>query len=297
MSQSTKRFLLTDLEINFVSACPQGANPGAKIILKKEAVMPDEKNNGEGKDVNINIDIESLTKSLNETLKGSLNEILENKNLSKEAMAEAVVAVISGDIEKMQKSLTEQLVKTVADVQKELDEKIKTSQKEDVTKECEESLEMNGITFNKSEVGGKAFAAIKASFTEQQKLRKEIEFTKTVARVEKEFPNVAGKPEEKAALLDVIEKADEAVRKIGLSVLKALNDTSAEFAKEYGGKGNARGSEVSKLETDSDATMKLQKMAEELAKKENISVAKAWDKILDTPEGERLYEEHSDHQE
>lgn len=294
MNKSTKRFLLTDLEINFVSACPQGANPGAKIILKKEAVMPDDKKEGEGKDININIDIESLSKSLNETLKTSLDKILENKDLSKEAMAEAVVAVISGDIEKMQKSLAEQLTKTIADVQKELDEKIK-SQK-DVTKEYDESLEMNGTTFKKSIVGGEAFAAIKASFAEQQKLRKEMEDTKRVARVEKEFPNVAGKPEEKAAILELIEKADENVRKTGLAMLKALNDASGEFAKEIGGNGNGRGSEVSKLATDNDATMKLQKMAEDYAAEKGVDVWKAWDIVANTPEGRKLYEEHSNAQ-
>lgn len=294
MSNTAKRkmFRLSDLEINFVSACPQGANPGAKIILKKEAVMPDDKDK---KEINVNIDIESLAKSLNESLKGSLDAILENKDLSKEAMAEAVVAVISGDIEKMKTSLNEQLTKTIADVQKELDEKIKASQKEqkEVEKEFDESLEINGTTFRKSIVGGEAFAAIKASHVVQQEIRKELEQTKLVARVEKEFPNVAGKPEEKAALLDVIEKADESVRKIGLSMLKTLNDTSGEFAKEYGAKGAEKGANIEKLETDSDATMKLQKMAQERAKKDGISVSKAWELIFeDDPEAEKLYNEH-----
>lgn len=284
---------LTDLEISFVSACPQGANPGAKVLLKKEKIpMPDNKET----QVNVQIDMDALSKSMSENLKKVMSDMLaKDKNLSAEAMTEAVVAVITGDLTAMQKSLNDDLQKAIDDVQKEIDSKIADAVKktETVTKGADEELQMNGVTFKKSAVGDDVFKAIKASHEEQQRLRKEMEHERQITRVEKEFANVAGAPSDKAALLTLIEKADDNVKKIGLEVLKALNEAGKAFKKEDGtSETNVEGSDVTKMSSDNDASLKLDKMAEELAAKEGITKAAAYAKVLDTPEGTKLYEQH-----
>lgn len=297
MPSANKRTRLTELEINFVSLCSKGANPGAKIKLKKEAEMPDDKTvkkDEKETKVDVKIDIESLAKAMSENLKKSLADIVKNKEMSSEAMADAVVAIVSGDLEKMQKSMQEQISKSLGEVQKELDAKIAKAKEETtkVEKGMDEALEMNGVSFKKSDIGETAFAAIKASYTEQQKLRKEMEHAKMVTRVEKEYPNVAGKPEDKADFLEVIEKSSDTVKAMGLALLKSLNEKGAFYKKELGGSDHRDPSVAKSLETDTDASMKLEKMAAEYATKHNISKAQAYDIISESPEGERLYEEH-----
>lgn len=288
MSSQNKRMRLTDLEINFVSLCPQGANPGAKIKLKKEAEMPDQEKE-KTQDINVTIDIESLSKAMTENLKTALGDIVANKELSNEAMADAVVAIVSGDLEKMQKSMQEQLSKSLAEFQKGMAERLT---KEEVQKGAEETIEMNGVSFKKSAIGDAAFAAIKASYTEQQTLRKEMEHAKMVTRVEKEFPNVAGKPDDKAEFLAYIEKGNDTIKEAGLALLKALNEKGEFYKSEMGGTDYRDPKVVKSLETDTDASLKLEKMAEELATKEGISKAEAYVRVTETPEGEKLYDEH-----
>lgn len=254
----------------------------------------EDKETKETGNIDVKIDIESLAKAMSENLKKALGDIVKNKDLSNEAMAEAVVAVVSGDLEKMQKSMQEQISKALSEVQKEMDAKIaKTKEEEKVKKGEDEILEMNGVSFKKSDIGETAFAAIKTSYTEQQNIRKEMEHAKMVVRVEKEFPNVAGKPEDKASFLEVIEKSSDAVKEMGLALLKALNEKGAYFKKELGGNDYQDANSVAKaLSTDNDATTKLEKMASELATKEGITKAMAWVRVTETPEGERLYNEH-----
>ena len=249
--------------------------------------------------VNVNIDMDALSKSMGENLKKALSDLLaKDKNLSAEAMTEAVVAIVAGDIAKVQKDINDKLGKQLADFQKSVDERIAQAQEaasKGVNKDMgEEILTLNGTSFKKSEVGEHAFLAIKASALQQESLRKEIEHGKLVARVEKEYPNIAGKPEDKAALLGLIEKADDAVKATGLAVLKALNESSAEFKKEHGGAATPDGTDAmyGKMSTDTEASAKLDKLAKDLAAKEGISIAAAYAKVLDTPEGEALYEQH-----
>ena len=294
---------LTDLDISFVSACPQGANPGAKVMLKKENTLMAGKQNvsKEGKadsQVNVNLDTDTLSKSISDNLKKALGDLLaKDKNLSAEAMTEAVVAVVTGDITKMQKDINDQLTAQLADFQKSIDEQIATakaaSQGVDKSAAGEEVLILNGTSFKKSAVGEHAFQAIKASAMQQEQLRKEVEQGRMLARVEKEYPNVAGKPDDKASLLMLIEKADGPVKEIGLSVLKALNDAGANFAKEDGrASADDGGTPMGKMASDNDATAKLDKMAKDLAANDGISVAKAYALVLDTPEGSALYDQH-----
>ena len=292
---------LTDLEISFVSACPQGANPGAKVMLKKEFTpMPVKKNFAkEGqtdKPVNVTVDVEAIGKSISENLKKSLSEMLaKDKDLSADVISETVVAVVTGDIAKMAKDVNTQLSTQLADFQKSVDKQIadaSASAKVDKSLGDDEVLTLNGTSFKKSAVGEHAFAAIKASAMEVDAIRKEAEHGRVVARVEKEYPNVAGKAEDKASLLILIEKADDAVKAMGLSVLKALNDAGGDFKKEQGRTSGEHNAPLGKMSTDTDASAKLDTMAKDLAAKEGIPLATAYTKVLDTPEGDALYNQH-----
>lgn len=298
---------LTDVDICFVSACPQGANPGAKILLKKEQVMSgktliSKENNNAGTDDNkvvVNFDTASFAKSVSESLKSALTDILKKDGVTAEAAAEACSAVLAGDIAKMQKDINDQLATQVGDLQKSFDAKLAEiqSKSESINKQAaDEAVTVNGVTFQKSAVGDATFAALKAACAQSEAVRKELEQQKLMARVEKEYPNVAGEPLQKAQLLGMIEGcADQKLREYGLGILKSLNDVSAEYSKEIGTNSNnstdpAFG--VEKMQSDTDASLKLDAMAKELATKENISVAKAYQKVLKTEEGAKLYSQH-----
>ena len=248
------------------------------------------------KPVNVTVDVEAIGKSISENLKKSLSEMLaKDKDLSADVISETVVAVVTGDIAKMAKDVNTQLSTQLADFQKSVDKQIadaSASAKVDKSLGDDEVLTLNGTSFKKSAVGEHAFAAIKASAMEVDAIRKEAEHSRVVARVEKEYPNVAGKAEDKASLLILIEKADDAVKAMGLSVLKALNDAGGDFKKEQGRTSGEHNAPLGKMSTDTDASAKLDKMAKDLAAKEGIPLATAYTKVLDTPEGDALYNQH-----
>lgn len=292
---------LTDVDISFVSACPQGANPGAKILLKKEHVMPNksvfkkEDSNNTNDKITVNFDTDGFAKSVSDSLKTALTDILKKDGVTAEAAAEACSAVLAGDIAKMQKDINDQLSKQVGDLQKSFDEKLADLKEKQVNKEqSDETVTVNGTTFAKSAVGEATFAALKAACIQSEAVRKELEEQKLMARVEKEYPNVSGEPAQKAQLLGLIEKCgNEDLKKYGLSMLKALNDASGEFTKEIGSNGNDKvNNDVAKMDTDTDASLKLDALAKELAAKEGISIQKAYVKVLKTEEGAKLYNQH-----
>lgn len=295
---------LTDVEISFVSACPQGANPGAKILLKKEQVMPGTKpiqkeDKTADNKVTVNFDTDSFAKSVSDSLKTALTDVLKKDGITAEAAAEACTAVLAGDIAKMQKDINDQLTTQVNDLQKSMDEKLAEIQKAatvNKTANADETVTVNGTTFAKSAVGDATFAALKAACAQSEAVRKELEEQKLMARVEKEYPNVAGEPVQKAKLLGMIEGCTDAgLREFGLGILKSLNDTSAEFAKEVGSNGNGKVNDhldVQKMDTDTDASLKLDALAKELAAKESISISAAYAKVLKTEEGMKLYSQH-----
>lgn len=292
MSKRDLKFKLTDLEISFVSGCPKGANQGAKVLLKKEQDMPNEDKTPEK--INVKIDSEALGKSLGETLKKSLGDMLAKEDKPDAGtIADAVVAIVKGDVEKAVSGVQTELTKQIDAFQKEVDAKIaeaQKTQKEDVT---DETLTIGGSTFKKSVVGDAAFEAIRASAMETLKLRKQMEHQDMVARVEKEYPNVAGDPSVKADILAMFEKSSDKVKEAGLAMLKSLNEAGKEFKKEIGSNApSGAESSFAKFDTDDDATMKLDALAKEYAKKNSVDYITAYDAVLDTPEGAELYNKH-----
>lgn len=288
-------YRLTDIDISFVSVCGKGANPGAQIVLKKEWTMSDKKEDmkkEEGSTVNVNIDTEALSKSMGEALKAALPDLLKKQDADPATVAEACTAVISGELAKMAKDIQDKMQDAMKGVQKEFDEKMAELQKQQVNKDADdESVTIGSQTFKKSAVGEGAFAALKASAEQTNAISKELERQKLMARVEKEYPDVAGTPEEKAALLGYIEKADEGIKKSGLAMLKSLNDMGGDFAKECGASGGKK-TKKEPGDNGTDATAKMDELAKAYMEKHNVSYATAYAEVLKSDEGERLYNEH-----
>lgn len=290
-------FKLTNLDISFVSGCPRGANPGAIVMLKKEKVMGEDKQNKE-QQINVNIDTEALSKGIGENLKKSLDELLQKQGdkVDTAVIAETVTALVTGDVNKAVADVQAKLTEQLGAFQKEMNEKLEAAKKDaDAKKEADETCTINGTTFAKSAVGEATFAALKASAEQVTRLQKEAEHRDRVARVEKEFPHVTGSPDDKANVLALFEKADEATKAAGLAMLKALNEASEQFGKENGSNANGsvnNGGDYQKFATDDDATAKLDALAKEYAQKNGVSFNEAYNRVLETPEGESLYAQH-----
>lgn len=289
-------FKLTNLDISFVSGCPKGANPGAIVMLKKEYDM--NQNDKDQHELKVNIDTDALSKSIGESLKASLGELISKQGdkLDATVIAETVTGIVAGDVNKavadMQTKLTEQL----AGFQKEMNDKLEAAKKEaDINKAAgDETCTINGVTFAKSAVGEATFAALKASADTVARLEKEAAHREYVSRVEKEYPHVTGAPDDKARVLSLIEKADEKTKAAGLAILKALNESSEKFGKEEGSNANSsvNGGDYKKFATDDDATDKLDALAKAYSEKNSVDYVTAYNAVLKTPDGEALYTQH-----
>lgn len=244
------------------------------------------KESSEDKAVNVNLDMKGFSEALSKSLKDVLDPLLQKEQVSADVIVDSVVAVTSTEVNKMSADLQNKLKEAVESLQKELNQK-------EVTKEQDEVLTIGDKTFRKSEMGAGAFAAIASMYESNLKMQKQMQRTQLISRVEKEFPNVPGTPEQKADFLEVLEGAVGKTKEYGMSLLNSLNGSNKRMTEELGTNTSThKSADVGKLDTDTDASMKLEHMAEELAKKEGISKEDAYGRVLDTPEGERLYEEH-----
>lgn len=106
-------------------------------------------------------------------------------------------------------------------------------------------------------------------------------------RAETELKGLGGTMVGKKALLKALDGIeDEAVRKSAQEVLASATEIAA--------KGNIfekRGSSTPAPVEKGSAETKLEKMAQDRAKEKSISFEKAYDEVLDTDEGQRLYGE------
>lgn len=157
-------------------------------------------------------------------------------------------------------------------------------------KAADETLTVEGTTIRKSDVGEATFAILKS---QQARIDAEAATAKTEreTRMQKEleteaetlFPNMAGTPQEKAALLKSVRALPETEQAAQLKMLKSADAAMAKQFTEIG-QGGGSGDENS-------ADGKLQKMAKERAEKDKTTIAKAYSLVLETPEGAKLYEE------
>lgn len=169
------------------------------------------------------------------------------------------------------------------------DKQYKKSADEGVNKADDESMTIDGATIHKSEVGAGVFAVLKAQTARVQKaeenaalannalIQKQLE--ETAAGI---WPNLPGSNREKGALLKSINGMPEETRVYAEQVMKTANEHMEALYKESGSDGEG---------APESAVEKLNKMATKHATDNNMSFAKAYDAITQTPEGSKLYAE------
>lgn len=124
--------------------------------------------------------------------------------------------------------------------------------------------------------------ADRKALEKSQKVAKQVDLEKRAGEL---MPNIPGTIQVRAAMLEKAESIeDEETRKGAIEALKASNAAMDPLFKMNGSRGAAV--------VEGSAEDQLDKLAADLAKKENISQAQAYNKVLETPEGERLYNEH-----
>lgn len=122
----------------------------------------------------------------------------------------------------------------------------------------------------------------------------ELEQERLAKRAAEELPNLPGETPVRAALLKAVDGIeDETTRKAAHEALKAGN---AALAKALDTRGHGGGGGVQKGDADpDDPSAQLDQKAAELAKAEGISETDAYVKVLETPEGQELYNKVSGH--
>jgi len=159
-----------------------------------------------------------------------------------------------------------------------------------VTSSGDESFTIGTTTILKSEVGPSVYAILKqqqnmivASQARLEKMGETSLITTITAEVAKTYDKLPGTDADKAAAIAAVRKLDEPVAKTLEAMLKAGNAALAAVGKEAGGAGEKGGSK-------GDAEEELDKKAKDLQKQDpKLSFAKAYSKVLETPEGGELY--------
>lgn len=181
--------------------------------------------------------------------------------------------------------------KAIADEKKK-----KGMKKADVSKGADETFQMeDGTVVAKSVVGDTAFLMLKGMNARLEKAENETAQAQQIAKEERDarilkelseeaaklWPNLPGTALEKGKLLQNIRSMPEDLQKSHMEMLNSGNSSNAVLFKEHGGSGGEAGS----------AEEKLKKMAEEHASKTGLTFHKAYTAIMETPEGQKLYEQ------
>lgn len=284
---------LLDLDFDEVSLVDRPANPGARVVLYKRSneTVPDAGNPAgdhvsKGKDnpmpaddakkvADLEKSVADLTKSVTD-LTSKLEKAEADKN---EAQA----------IAKMSDAEREYLKGIKGDDRKEFLEMTAAKRRKLVkaAEDDDEVLKVAGQEIRKSAVGESAFEVMKA---QQAQLNEQAEAIKKAAeksemdaltkRAADEFGHLPGEAVVKAKVLKAVAGMDDETRKALDEMLKAGEEAIKGAFKTIG---------VRKGEVVGSAEEKLEKMAKDKAEKDGITYAKAYQAVLDTPEGSNLY--------
>jgi len=173
--------------------------------------------------------------------------------------------------------------------------KSQESKETPVEKGDDETMELNGQTIAKSEIGATAFMILKGQNSQMEKLEKKLQASEDFAKEERQkrinkeladeaqsrWPNLPGTAVEKAETLKMIKGLPEEAQEAQFRMLDAGNASASSMFKEFGGSGTPDGS---------SPTEKLDKLAKSYSAENKVSYAKAYDAVLQTPEGQKLYE-------
>lgn len=154
--------------------------------------------------------------------------------------------------------------------------------------DADEVLTVGDRVIRKSVVGEDSFFVMKKQqerieAQEAQSAKDRAEAVKKAfeLKAETDYPNLPGSPEHKGQLLKAVDGLEEEPRKAVTEMLKAADEA---MKKNFNENGHNQ-------DTVSDANEKLNKLAQEKADKENLPFHKAYDAVLKTDEGMKLYNE------
>lgn len=293
----TNKQSAVDLKISKLSVCKKPAHELAtsRIIKESKKNKTDKQNQmEEARDDEKNDDMLEKTKHGEKEMKKEEVDVIVKEAVStlekRLAIAEAIAkmddqtrAYYEGLSEKDQAAfLTEPVEK-----QKEAVEKSKTpSQPVD-----DEILTAGGVEIKKSKVGADVFNFMKAQ-------QEEVKKAQEIARIEKEkrelqdfakqaelmFPNLPGDTVKKGLVMKQLAGMPKEAMETLTAMLKSGNEAleHAKVFKEIGIEGVPV--------DDGSPTSRLDKMAIEKARADDITEAQAYNAVLDTREGKELYE-------
>lgn len=156
---------------------------------------------------------------------------------------------------------------------------------------ADEVFEFEGQTIRKSESGAAVFNVLKAQ-------SERIEIAKAEAQAETMYPNLPGSVAEKGAALRFVNAA-AAVAKAGKKDGDKEDDAPAFLHKMLAAGNAALGLGLSEVGKGGNVQVlkgeqALEKMAHEIAKRDNTTFEKAYAAALETPEGKAIYKEMDD---
>lgn len=283
----TNKQKATDLKISKLSVCATPAHEGALATIIKEAAVTEEdqlNNNQEGE---TEMNEEQIAKMIADAVAKVEGKLEKAESLAKMNDATKVHYYSLNDADK------ETFMKATETERETIMWKAGIN-KEDVVKKVEddETFTSNGTTIQKSVVGEGVFNLMKSQQEQIEKANKAAAIEKEkrelqdfVKQAEMQYPNLPGEVENKGMVMKSISTMPTEARETLSTMLKAGNEAmeSANLYKEIGSDGTPM--------DDGSPLSKLNKMAENRAKTEGISEAVAYTAILDTPEGNALYQQ------
>jgi len=190
------------------------------------------------------------------------------------------------DLQKQVDSLTSQLQSLESQVQTH---GLSVSKKDDGTVQINKASEdetiegPSGTVIYKSQVGPNAFEMMKAQNEELRKMRERQEQEDLRKRADSEIPNLKGTADERGALLKAVDSiADETTRNKVKETIKAADGAAKHAFAEVG---------KSVEDDESSATARLNKMAQDYAKENNMAFESAYAEVSKAGEGKRLFNE------
>lgn len=278
------RNIIKELKLREISAVDDPAQVHARaLIMKRKTEMVDCKNcQGKGCEMCGQPGKPAVKSGKLAASEGGDQTVSKEIDMSDEAKKVA-------DLEKQVADLTKRAAEAelqVAELTKSIakkDEEIADVKKAKEAAEKDEVIKVGETEVKKSAVGESIFAVVKAQqedIRKEREAREEVELTK---RAETEFPSLPGEPIAKAKVLKAVARMSEEDRKALETMLKA---GEAAMKTNFG----ASGHDGPGLGSVGDSpSAKMEKMAEEYAAKNNVTVSKAHDDLRSNREYRELY--------
>lgn len=262
-----------NIKVDEVSFVPQGANPPADIIMRKNHDILENH-------ANINL---SDASSKNLVLKGAsqmtleeLQKAFEKSEAEKLALQKAADEA-TAKLQELEKSAADLEAKAKADAEKKKAEAMATG-KEGVAKTEDLQKQFEDLRKSNEDLKKENLAQAEAL----QKTNDTLELERLAKQGESDYPNIAGKADQKGSLLKAMSKMVDADKQYLTSVLKSANEALGKVFVEGGTAQPAN-------ESGESSEVKLDKMAKAYAKDEKVSFAIGYDEIMKTEAGKELY--------